>query len=544
MTKAAIYARYSTTLQDARSVEDQVRLCRERAAKEGWEVDDGAVFADYAISGSVRQRPALNAMLERAGEFDFLLSEAIDRISRHQADIASIYETLMFNDCQLVTLSEGEVSELHIGLKGTMAALFRKDLADKIRRGQSGRVNAGRIPGGLCYGYRKVIKLAPNGEPELGLREIDQDQAAVIRRIYAEFIAGISPRRIAKQLNAEGIPSPSGKQWAVSAINGDRIRRNGILQNEIYVGRLVYGRTKMVRDPVTRKRVAKVRPESEWQVQEVPDLRIVSDEEWEAVRSRRHTASNWTYAMHRRPKRLLSGLLECGECGGSYVVIGSDKWGCVSARTKGTCSNRRTIETASLERRVLAAVQTHLMAAEPVRLFVREYHRQYAQAMSASASNKAKVERELEVIQRKVDRLVEAVSSGDQAVPEIMDALVKARSERAAAEADLERLTSMDVIALHPNIAETYRENVERLTTALAEDPNASLDAVPTVRSLIDRVVLTPREEGRGVDIDVFGQIASIIAMATGKKLETGGEQERMFSMVAEEGLEPPTPGL
>ena len=51
-------------------------------------------------------------------------------------------------------LSEGEINELHVGLKGTMNALFLKDLAQKTRRGQRGRVEAGKIPGGNSYGLR------------------------------------------------------------------------------------------------------------------------------------------------------------------------------------------------------------------------------------------------------------------------------------------------------------------------------------------------------------------------------------------------------
>ena len=56
----------------------------------------------------------------------------------------------------IVTLAEGDITHLHIGLKGTMNALFLKDLADKTRRGLRGRVELGKAGGGLCYGYRVV----------------------------------------------------------------------------------------------------------------------------------------------------------------------------------------------------------------------------------------------------------------------------------------------------------------------------------------------------------------------------------------------------
>ncbi|HWL48008.1 MAG TPA: recombinase family protein, partial [Sphingomonadaceae bacterium] len=208
MTRAAIYARYSSDRQSETSAEDQARLCRARADKEGWNVVD--VFADLALSGATRNRPGLNALLDRLGDLDLVLAEALDRISRDQEDIAAIYKRLRFAGVRLVTLSEGEIGEIHIGLKGTMAALFLKELGEKTRRGQIGRVAAGRIPGGLSYGY--IADLTPNerGIIERGRRRVATDQAAIVRRIFAEFLSGRSPRAIAKRLNEEGIPAPAG----------------------------------------------------------------------------------------------------------------------------------------------------------------------------------------------------------------------------------------------------------------------------------------------------------------------------------------------
>ena len=262
MTRAAIYARYSSDRQSETSAEDQARLCRGRIEQEGWGLVD--VFADLAISGATRNRPGLNALLERAGEFDVVVAESLDRLSRDQEDIAGLYKRLRFAGVRIVTLSEGEVSELHIGLKGTMGALFLKDLGDKTRRGQVGRVAKGRIPGGISYGYRRVVKLGSDGEPERGLREIDEEQATVVRRIFSEFLAGRSPRAIAQALNREGIPSPSGGEWRANALNGNRERGNGVLHNELYAGVISYNRQRFERDPVTRKRVARPNPREQW----------------------------------------------------------------------------------------------------------------------------------------------------------------------------------------------------------------------------------------------------------------------------------------
>ena len=140
--RAVIYARFSSQMQRDASIEDQERLCRERAKREGWEIT--TTFADRALSGASMLRPGLQALLEAAseGQFEVLLTEALDRLSRDQADVATLYKRLSFDGIQIVTLSEGEISELHVGLKGTMNQLFLMDLANKTRRGLRGRVEA------------------------------------------------------------------------------------------------------------------------------------------------------------------------------------------------------------------------------------------------------------------------------------------------------------------------------------------------------------------------------------------------------------------
>ena len=257
----AIYARYSSDRQSERSIEDQVRLCRERADREGWPVVK--VFPDFALSGATRDRPGLNALLARAGEFDVILAEALDRISRDQEDVAAIWKRVEFAGCRLFTVSEGAIGELQIGFTVTMSAMFLKNLADKTRRGQVGRVAAGRIPGGLCYGYAADAQIAADGSVDRGRRRIVPEQAEVVRRIFAWHAEGRSASFIVRQLNGEGIPGPTGGPWRISTICGSRQRRNGILNNELYAGRIVFNRQRFMRDPATRKRISRPNPESE-----------------------------------------------------------------------------------------------------------------------------------------------------------------------------------------------------------------------------------------------------------------------------------------
>ncbi|BCK77113.1 resolvase domain [Acetobacter aceti NRIC 0242] len=171
-------------------------------------------YKDAGISGaSMILRPGIQTLLQdaQAGRFDIVLAEALDRISRDQADVTTLFKHLKFAGVPIVTLAEGEISELHVGLKGTMNALFLKDPAAKTHRGLRGRVEDGKSGGGLCYGYRVVRQFDAKGEQIRGDREIDAHQAEIIRRIFCDFAAGIGPRAIAKALNDQGICGPEGK---------------------------------------------------------------------------------------------------------------------------------------------------------------------------------------------------------------------------------------------------------------------------------------------------------------------------------------------
>lgn len=228
--RVAIYARYSSDAQSEQSIEDQVRICRARAVREGWQVVD--VYADYAISGATAGRPRFQQLITdaRAGRFEVILAEALDRISRDQEHIAGFHKQTSFAGVRVVTIAEGDISELHVGLKGTMSALFLKDLAQKTHRGLEGRVRAGRSGGGLSFGYRVLRGLRPDGTPITGEVEIAPEQSRIVRRIFAAYASGQSPRSIAKQLNADGVPGPRGGKWTASLLLGGAARNRPVAQ--------------------------------------------------------------------------------------------------------------------------------------------------------------------------------------------------------------------------------------------------------------------------------------------------------------------------
>jgi DNA invertase Pin-like site-specific DNA recombinase len=521
--RTVIYARFSSRLQDDSSIEQQIAMCTERAEREGWEVV--GVFTDYAISGkaglSEQQRPGVSALLDRvrAGGVDQVLAESTDRLARHQGDDFAIRELLDHAGVRLFTLLEGLVDEITGTIKGLMNARFRKDLAARVKRGQRAAVSQGRAAAGIAFGYRRANRLDERGDLVRGLREIDPDKADIVRRIFRDYASGISPQFIAEALNAEGVPSPSGRHWTQSVIRGDRKRHNGILVNRLYAGELVLNRTSKVMDPRTRRSVIRTNPESDWIITQVPELRIVPDDTWQAVQARIAETKGKPRHDFRRKTYMLSGMGRCGVCGGNWIRVDRELWGCTRHANGRVCTNGRKIANARYEAEVLAHIQgPNLLDPDLVAAYVREYHREHARQAGEVSRERTKLERKIAEANRKIARLVDAIGkAGD--IEEIVSALAGARAERDRCSAELDRIETLPFLVLHPNIAEDYRRQAVGLAEALA-DEHARPEAIPRLRALIDTIALTPRSEGCGVDVSVSTRFDAIVRLATTPALE------------------------
>ncbi len=532
--RAALYARYSSEQQSENSIEDQLRLCRELAARLGARAVE--VYTDYAISGSSTvNRPGFLKLIEdgRAGSFDVVIAEDLDRLSRDQADTATLFKQMEFAGVEIHTVAGGRVDELQVGLKSTMNALFLKQLAQKTRRGQRGRVEAGRIPGGLSYGYRKVVRIGDDGEPERGLREIHPEQAANVVRIFEDYAAGRGTREIAAALNAEGVPGPRGGAWRANALQGNRARRSGILHNELYIGRIVYNRQRFVKDPETGRRQSRPNPESEWITRDVPDLRIVPQPLWDRV----HKAMPSPGAPRRRNRRArpLSGMLECSLCGGSVTIVQTERYGCSSHRERGTCDNAATIAVADLEARVLEGLRDHLLHPEVVSEFVRAYHRGARENARRQDRQRDDLERKLADAEARIARIIDAIAGGTDS-RSMHDALRTLEDEKAACAAALSHQPSAEVISLHPNMHAIFVERVEELSAVLRSD--ARDQAAAALRQLVDKITLIPTGKRGKVDIEIHGHLAAMMQLAQGKPLS---DHTTAVKVVAGAGFEPAT---
>jgi len=512
MTRVVIYARYSSDLQSEASIDDQLEVCRRYAKQQGWKVAE--VYADRALSGASKFRPELTRMMADAesGRFEIVLAEALDRIGRKLADVADLFDRLSFQKIELHSVATGRITPLHVGLLGTMAQMYLSDLREKVRRGQLGRALAGRSPGGKAFGYRVIAG------SEAGLREIDRPEAEIVQRIFKAFASGESPRAIAKQLNSERVLGPDGRAWRDTTIRGQVDRGTGLLNNALYVGRLEWNRCSYIKDPRTGKRVARPNPRKVWEVVDLPKLRIVDDALWDRVKQRqavvtvamaRDSSGNALNRTHRR-RFLLSGLLVCGVCGSGYTIIGKDSYGCANRRSMGTCSNGHKIRRQEIEERVLDGLRDRLMAPALVEKFVQEFNAAIRDASRDTTHRRAREEGRLAQIERKIASIVRAVEDGLYN-PAMKERLAALETEKTSIAAELSGMPVPTPIRLHPNLPQLYRQKVEALTETL-NGPAIRTEAAEVLRSLIDRVELTPDSDNR-LTIKLFGDLAQILAM-------------------------------
>jgi site-specific DNA recombinase len=481
------------------------------------------IYRDHAISGSIRMRPGYQKLLEdaRAGAFDIIVAEALDRLSRDQEDVAALYKHLTFAGVQLITVAEGPISELHVGLKGTMNALFLKDLGQKVRRGLEGRVRDGRSGGGLCYGYNVVREFDGRGESIYGGRTINEAEAIIVRRIFDAFASGQSPRAIALELNAEHVAGPHGRSWGPSTIYGNWRRGARLLNNELYVGKLIWNRQRFLKDPASGKRQARLNPRNEWVTQEVSALRIVDDALWSAVKARQphvrqaltHDDAGIRSERARRPVYLLSNLIKCGVCGGGFSKASNEHYGCSAARNRGTCNNRITIRRDVLEASVLSGLKTHLMQPELVKEFVAEYHRELNRLNASREGAHAQQRDKLARVDRQIRAIIEAIKDGMR-TSGMKDEVLALETRKAQLASETKHVPA-PAPRLHPKLADIYRQKVENLDKALNEETTRA-EASRALRALIDEIRLVP--ENRRLEIELACDLAGILALTSDSK--------------------------
>lgn len=518
MKRAALYARFSSELQSDRSIDDQLALCRAFCAREGLAI--ASEHSDRAMSGaSLQGRNGLESLLREVGakRCDVVVVEALDRLSRDMGDLSNIWKQLQFAGVQLLAVHDGKADQVQIGVRGLVGALYLTDLANKTRRGLAGKLRAGMRAGGLPFGYRPVT-----GKP--GEHEIFEPEATIVSRIFREYASGKSPRAIAGSLNADGIRPYRGRAWNASTLNGSAKRASGLLSNEVYRGEIVWNKVGKVKNPATGKRVPRINPPSEWQRVSAPHLRIVDEDLWLAVQSMRQRRQHAGAAKVRTPKRLLSGLLKCSECGSGIVSAGSDHGRpvaqCSRVRESGDCSNKRRVYLDAIEVAVLEGLTEQLAHPEVIAEALREYHAEMRRLDGSRARNRSENERKLGEAERKIARLVDAIADGVGDGRAVALKIGELERETDALRSELARSPQADVVALHPNALNRYIAAIEDLSQNLASGRNS--EAMAIVRDLVDSITVYPRNAGEPVRFEVRGRLVALLDPSVGTVVPRG----------------------
>jgi len=508
--KAAVYARYSTTLQRRESITDQFRVCERLAERHGFSIV--AQYSDEAISGgTASKRPAYQQMLAdaRTGKFDVILAEDVSRLWRSLAEQSPRLAEL--NDLGIAVVTHDldtreETAGILGAVTGAMSEGYRREIARRTRRGLEGLARAQRPTGGRAYGY---ISAADSDSKE---REINADEADVVRRIFEDYASGLSAASICESLNSDRVPSPGSswnretrrqKGWVVSAIAGDRKRGTGILNNEMYIGRVIWNRFRWMRsasDSIKRKCLQN--PRSEWIEYQDERLQIVPDALWQKVKQRQQSveqrvgnrvaqgiARSKAHQTGPRVRHLLSGLLRCGLCSASFVVSGRDTYVCSSLVHGRNCANRVRIKRAVVEPLLLNGLRHQIL--QPANL-ERARKRLVAALQAKSAPDKGLLRR-IEALRGEVANLTDAIASGAlRGSKAIADRL-------AATEGELSALEARQVQAPESVIAKLTPRVVDALVRAADDMPALVRGTNPergraVIESIIGEVFVEPTE--------------------------------------------------
>lgn len=523
MKRAAIYARYSSSLQKATSIEDQIAMARRECERNGWTVVK--VFEDREKTGRNTRRPGFQAMTAAVarGEVDVVVIEALDRLTRKLADALGCYDALQFKGVDLHSVKEGAQDFFKVMMAGFGAQQFSEMIGAHTRRGMQGAVSRKRLHTS-AYGYRKR-------EAVEGLnREIDPEEAEIVLRIFRETADGRAAAAIAKGLNVDRIPAPKGGTWEASSIRGRKDRQEGILNNRLYIGEASVCKFGRRYHPETgAKAVFATDKDAVKAIFE--ELRIIPQDLWDlvqaelAMRTQRATRTGNPQAA-RRSKHLLSGLMVCGCCGAPYTKSGRDRFRC-RENQKRACENRVSVRQDRIEARVFDALRSTLRSADLIAEFEAAFQAELRalEGTDLGASLKS-ANAQLAKVRNKRRNIMNAIENGaDFAEYSARDKDLKAeaseledRIAQLEAQQDRKDATPPDI----PAIFEAALQDLE----ALLGDPDLVARANEELKTLIRSITLIPDPKSED------GMAAEIL-------LDLGSLRSRVWDRTAARGQSP-----
>lgn len=344
MKIAAAYIRVSTDDQIEYSPESQRKALYAYAKAHDMVIPEEYIFADEGISGRSTRRPAFQRMIGTAklkpAPFEVILVWKFSRFARNRED-SIVYKSMLRKQCGIEVVSvsepvgEDKTSILIEALLEAMDEYYSINLAEEVVRGMSEKARRGGTLGKLAYGYRS----------EQGRAVIDDDAAAVVRRIFRDFDTGVPVKRIAVELNECGIPTSKGLRWEGRTVEY-------ILRNPFYVGT-----THWTPEKVKGKHAETISEQTI--VTEGTHPAIIDRELFDRCQERiAENKRTHIYKSHDGHGKMfaLKGLVRCSACGSTLVSGGNGGVQC-HMYAKGACRQSHFITKAKLDALVIAQLE-------------------------------------------------------------------------------------------------------------------------------------------------------------------------------------------
>ncbi|MFN0249679.1 MAG: recombinase family protein, partial [Kofleriaceae bacterium] len=442
-------------------------------------VDDGRAGDDFL------NRSGLRALIAEAKKGDVIVCRDQSRLGRDAIEVTLVIRDLVRDrGCRLFYYSSGHevafanaIDQATTFIQGTGHQMELEAIRSRTREGLRSRVRQGRIAGGSCYGYTLERKSDGSGR-RFTVAVVDDQQAPIVQRIYAEYLANRGLKAIAHQLNHEGVPSPSAGRrgsgsWASSAIRT-------ILLNPRYRGIYMHGRIKKVQLGGSMVRV-KADPHEIITI-DLPEWRIVDDATWFAVAERFTTRGPYLRAGRPTGKYPLTGIAKCGSCGGAIaaarvIAYGGPKervlcYGCAKHHERGSAVCAVTVHQpmAEVEAALVDHLQKHVLSEGVLQLVLAEIRSEIAAQLPKRDADVAALEAEVATARAEQRRLAKAVAMADE-VPELITELKKrtTRIQHLEAQIIAARRTPEDLAALVTKIESGARGRLADLRSALAD---------------------------------------------------------------------------
>lgn len=479
---AAIYARKSNeqigVTDEGKSVTRQIEHCQAYAERKGWRVAKEHIYFDDGISGAeFARRPGfirLMNSLKPKPPFQVLVMSEESRLGREQIQTAYALQQLMDAGVRVFFYLTDQERTLNTAMDKVMLSLTnfaaeveREKAQQRVYDAMIRKAKAGHVTGGKVFGYDNHVVAGAlpdaNGNPRRSHVElrINEAEADVVRRIFTLYANGQGFTGIAKTLNEEGAACPRPRPlnrprgWAASSVRQIILRR-------LYMGQQVWNRTKK-RLPSGAKKVQR-RPQEQWLVIPVPQLRIVSRELWQQAQDRwTHVRQLYLHTTNGRllgrptngheSRYLLTGFSACKTCGGSLCiqterrnVRRSTYYACTTHLRRGAavCAEGMYAPMEALDRAVLAAIEHDVLHPTVLTKALEKALHQLRPQNEEPSMRRSALKKDLAKVEGALARLTHAVVEGGS-LATLLDEMKKYEEQKTRLATELAVLDGLAV---------------------------------------------------------------------------------------------------